>query len=43
VLCLRRNPAVDNANAGHRGGLARLFGVSEGLDNIKPIDKINPV
>jgi hypothetical protein len=34
---------VDNPNAGHRGGLMRLFRVSEGLDNIKPVDKINPV
>jgi hypothetical protein len=43
VLRLGLNPMVNNPNAGHPGGLARLFGVSEGLDNIKPIDKINPV
>jgi hypothetical protein len=34
---------ADNPNGGHRGGLSRLFRVSEGLDNIKPVDKINPV
>jgi hypothetical protein len=32
-----------NANARLQGGLTRLFRVSEGLDNIKPIGKINAV